>query len=462
MKTLIQSWPWWRRVLTGLSALGLALSAFLSWHYLVNTSVIGCGGGSPCDEVLNSRWSEIGGVLPVSGLAAGAYLAMLVASLFLGPATAAPDRRLAWGAMLVLAGSAAGSAVWFTIVQKWLLGAFCPYCMATHITGLLLAALVIWRAPRQFDDDSNAAAPTNPSPVTEAGAAAPAAGQKVSDPFSQSEPEPTGPPGRQMDLTPFAPQPVIDRWPAIGLALAGLALAGFLAACQVGFAPPGVYRGGESKGNNMPAIVPRAVPLVGSPDAQYVVTMFFDYQCRHCQQLHSMLDATIRRYDGKLAFVLCPAPLNSQCNPYVPRDVEEFKDSCELAKVGLAVWVAKREAFPAFDRWMFALESGDLWHPRSVAAARVKAVELVGQSEFDAARADPWIDRYMESSIRMYGDSIPLDPSSSAIPKLVFGSRWVTPEPDDADELVLILHASLAVPRPDPSAPAESGATPSR
>ena len=149
-----RSWPWWRWVLTGLSALALALSAYLGWHYLVGGSVIGCGGGSPCDQVLNSRWSTVGGVLPVSGLAAGAYLAMLAASLFIGPATAAPVRRLAWRAMLVLVGAAAGSAVWFTIVQKWVIGAFCPYCMATHITGLLLAALVIWRAPMQFDDDS--------------------------------------------------------------------------------------------------------------------------------------------------------------------------------------------------------------------------------------------------------------------------------------------------------------------
>ncbi len=147
-----RSSPWWRWVLTGLSLLALTLSAYLSWLHLVGGSAIGCGVGSGCEQVLNSRWSTIAGVLPVSGLAAGAYLTMLVASLAIGPATAAPVRRLAWGAMLVLVGAAAGSAVWFTILQKWVIGAFCPYCMATHITGLLLAALVIRRAPRQFDD----------------------------------------------------------------------------------------------------------------------------------------------------------------------------------------------------------------------------------------------------------------------------------------------------------------------
>jgi len=393
--------------LTGLSALALALSAYLGWHYLMGGSVIGCGGGGSCDQVLSSRWSAIGGVLPVSGLAAGAYLAILVASLFIGPATESPVRRLAWRAMLVQVGAVAGSAVWFIILQKWIIGSFCPYCMATHITGLLLAALVIWRAPMQFDDDSSNLLP------------------KAN--------------------TNTAPRRIIGLVPAFGLAMVGLVLAGILAVCQVHFVPPAVYRGGESQ-NNLPALDPHAVPLVGSPDAPYVVALLFDYKCPHCQQLHLMLDEAIRRYGGKLAFALCPAPLNPRCNPYISREVDEFKDSCELAKVGLAVWVARREAFPAFDRWMFSFESGDLWHPRSLAAAKAKAVELVGQAKFDDALADPWINRYMQTSIRIYGDTV--QRGNTAVPKLVFGSRWVNPEPQDADDLVLILHGSLALPKP--------------
>ncbi len=148
MVRYLRFWPPWRCAATGLCALGFALSAYLSWHYLMGAAVIGCGGGSPCEQVLGSRWSEIAGVLPVSGLAAGTYLAMLVCSFYLGPATAASDRRVAWAAMLVLAGAIAGSAVWFTVLQEWVIGAMCPYCMATHVAGLLLAALAIWRADR--------------------------------------------------------------------------------------------------------------------------------------------------------------------------------------------------------------------------------------------------------------------------------------------------------------------------
>ena len=379
----------------GLSTLALALSVYLGWHYLVGGSVIGCGGGSPCDQVLNSRWSSIGGVLPVSGLAAGAYLAMLVASLFIGPATEPSVRRLAWRAMLVLTGAAAGSAVWFIIVQKWMIGAFCPYCMATHVTGLLLAALVFWQAPKQLDGGSTS-------------------------------------------------QRVIGRLTALGEASAGLALAGVLAVCQVAITPPAVYRGGEAQAS-LPDLEPRAAPMVGSPDAPYVVNLLFDYKCQHCQQLHFMLDEAIRRYNGKLAFALCPTPLNTNCNPYVPRNVDEFKDSCELAKVALAVWVARREAFPAFDLWMFSMESGDRWRPRSLEAARAKAVELVGQTKFDAALADPWIGRYLQTCIRIYGNTVQ---GNNAVPKFVFNSRWVIPKPNDADELVMILQDSLGLPAP--------------
>lgn len=412
MVDLRGSWPWWRTALTGLSSLALALSALLSWHYLAGGQLVGCGdlGAAGCDQALSSRWSTVAGILPISGLAAGAYLAILVASLSIGPATAAPVRRLAWIAMLILVGAAVGSAVWFTIVQKWIIGAFCAYCLVTHITGLLLAVLVIWQAPRQVEDDSRTPA---------------------SLPAYSSE---FGPAGKMPAI------PVIRPLRSAGLCLIGAAFAGVLAVCQVSFKPPTVYHSGRSQ-NNLAAIGPHDAPLVGSPDARYIVTLLFDYNCSHCQQLHFMLDEAIRRYKGELAFVLCPAPLNTQCNPYVSRNVDEFRDSCELAKIGLAVWVARRDAFPAFNRWMFSLESGDRWRPRSVDAAHAKAVELVGQARFDAARSDPWIDRYMQTSIRIYGDT-----GSNAIPKLVFGSRWVTP--NGAGDLVSILQDSLGVPKP--------------
>lgn len=164
-----------------------------------------------------------------------------------------------------------------------------------------------------------------------------------------------------------------------------------------------------------------------------------------------MLNEAIRRYDGKLAFALCPTPLDNQCNPYISQAVDYYKDSCELVKIGLAVWLADRDVFPAFENWMFSFESGDRWRPRSLEATKAKAVELVGQVKFDAARADPWIEQYLKTSIQLYGRTI--QSGKGGVPKLVYDSRWVIPEPYSADDLVSILRDSLGVPMTLPDSP---------
>jgi uncharacterized membrane protein len=408
-----QSWPWWRWVLMGLNMFALVLSVTFSWHFLEGGSMVGCGGGSPCDQVLNSRWSTIAGTLPVSGLAVGVYLAILVAGFFIGPATEAPIRRIAWSVILILVGSVAGSSVWFTIVQKWIIGEFCFYCMTTHITGLLIAALVITRAIKEFNNHSNDTSATNPV-------------------MAQND----------SSLTSKRINRIL---PVMGRSVIGFVLAGVLSAFQIGFTPTAVYSKGESH-DNLPVIDYHTVPMVGSPDAPYIVTLLFDYQCSHCQQIYFMLNEPVRFYRGKLAFALCPTPLNTRCNPYIPGDADAFKNSCELAKIGLAVWLANREAFSAFEYWMFTFESGDRWLPRSLESANAKAIELVGKEKLDAALIDPWIGQYMQTCIQIYGRTI--QSSNGGIPKLIFGSRWVIPEPHNTDDLVMILQKSLGVPGP--------------
>jgi uncharacterized membrane protein len=408
-----RSWPWWRRILTLLNIGALGLSVILSLHFLKGGPMVGCGGGSPCEHVLHSQWSMIAGILPVSGLAVGVYLAMLVAGFFIVPPTEAPIRRQAWGVMLILAGSVAGSAIWFTIIQKWVIGDFCPYCMTMHTTGLLLAALVIWRAISESD--------CLPGAI----------------PFMNQ--------GMVKNVSPTIPKHIIRPLHALGLVLIGLVLAGILAAFQAGFSPPVVYRDGVSK-DNLPAMDYHTGPIVGSPDAPYIVILLFDYQCSHCQQIHFLLEEAVRRYNGTLAFALCPSPLNLQCNPYIPRDADEFRNSCELTRIALTVWRAKKEVFPAFENWMFTFESGERWLPRSLEAARAKALEIVGQKKFEATCTDLWIGQYLQTCIRTFGQTI--QNGKGGVPKLIFGSRWVIPEPHNTDDLVMILQKSLAVPGP--------------
>lgn len=380
-----------------LNILALSLSVVLSWHYLKGGAMIGCGGGSPCEQVLSSRWSVIAGVLPISGLAVGMYLALLVAGFFIGPATEPQLRRMVWKVMLIMAGAIAGSAIWFTIIQKWIIGSFCPYCMTTHITGIILAILIIWRATRV------------------------------------------------KNVTPDASDDTIRPLPASGLITLGLGMAGIVAVFQFAYTPPAVYQEGESQ-EKVNVIDYKEAPINGSPDAPYILTLLFDYQCSHCQKIHFMLGEVIRQYEGKLAFVLCPAPLNSECNPYIPQSTDAFKNSCELARISLAVWFARREAFPVFENWMFTYESGDRWQPRSPEAAREKAAELIGREAFNAASTDPRVNNYMKTCVTIFGQT--LQGGRGGIPKLIYGSNWVTPEPNNTDDLIMILQKSLGVPIP--------------
>lgn len=392
-------------MLMGLNMIALILSAILSWHYLKGGSIAGCDGTSSCGQVLGSRWSVIAGKVPVSGLAIGVYLAMLIAGFYTGPATEAPIRRMARAVMLVLAGSITGMAIWFMIVQKWIIGEFCPYCMAEHIIGMLMSAIIIWRSFAESGDQSS-----------------------------------------NIQAHSFTHTGHINRsLHAVGLMAVGLAVAGVLAVSQALFAPQAVYHEGTSQ-DSLPGITYRDVPMIGSPDAPYIIKMLFDYECPHCQKIHFMLNEAVSRYGGKLAFALCPTPLNTQCNLYIPRDVDAFKNSCELAEIGMAVWVANREAFPAFDKWMFTFESGDKWRPREPQAARAKAVELLGRAKFDAAQASPWIAQYIQTCVQIYGQTI--QSGKGGVPKLIFGQHWVIPEPNNTADLMMILQKSLAVPKP--------------
>ncbi|MBN2684509.1 MAG: vitamin K epoxide reductase family protein [Pontiellaceae bacterium] len=384
-------WPWWRWLISALSVVAFLLSMYLGWHYLTGTPTIGCTTDSPCDAVLNSRWAAIGGVLPISGLAAGAYLAMLVASFFIGPDIEASTRRLSWKAMLVIAGAATGSAVWFTILQKWIVKAFCPYCMATHVCGLLLAGLVVFYAFKS---------------------------KQLSESIFRAV------------LIPV---------------LLGLFLAGGLAAAQITIKPPAEYIEGRAQ-NQLPAIDPHQAPLVGSPEAQHIVYLLFDYKCPHCQQIHLMLNEVVRRFDNTVAFVLCPSPLDRKCNPYIVADADPYKDSCELAKIALAVWFADRDQFPTFENWMFSFESGDRWLPRTLDEAESKAVELVGSEAFTAALNDPWVEQYLQTSVQIYGRTV--QNGKGGVPRMVFSNRWVVPQPYDTDDLISILSEGLGVPLP--------------
>lgn len=356
----------------------------------------GCGTGSSCEQVLSSRWSSLGGIIPVSGLALGTYLALLIASFNISSSIEVSLKRLSWSIMTILGGVILGSAIWFTILQKWIIGSFCAYCMATHITGLVISMIIFWRALKERDAIKKA-------------------------------------------------QPLLKPIRIISLFLVGLVLSEIVATIQFKYIPSAITQ------NNTQTTISSEMnfqnaPVIGPKDAPHKVTLLFDYQCSHCQKIHFMLKSVVRQYNGKLAFVLSPTPLENSCNPHIPSNKTTFRNSCKLAKIGLAVWRAKPDVFTEFENWMFTFDSGNSWQPRKLDAVIAKAEDLVGQEKLNAALADPWVDQYIKRSVDTFGKT--LQNGKGAIPKMIYNNTWVIPEPYSADDLVTILQKRLGVPKP--------------
>ena len=132
--------PLWAIRLLAASAFGVCL--YLSWTALQLSGPVGCGAAAGCAEVLGSRWSKWLGV-PVSAPAATVYLSILIASFWIGRGRSATARRRATAIVAAAALVAGGAAIWFVYLQAAVVEQVCPYCLAAHACGILIAVLLL-------------------------------------------------------------------------------------------------------------------------------------------------------------------------------------------------------------------------------------------------------------------------------------------------------------------------------
>lgn len=364
-----------------LSAVTLVLCIVMTRHSLNGAALVGCGAGSSCDDVMGGRWSTLFGFFPVSGLAVALYAAALFCLLCLLFSKDDDTKKLASIAMLVMAGAILGSAVWFISLQIFAEGSLCKYCMCAHGLGIIISVLTLKALLRN---------------VSRGG------------------------------------------W----LFAAGLALAACLAGVQALTAPDYVYQEGSSEAD-LPVIPADGHPVVGNPDAEYVVDLLFDYQCNHCQQLHHVLSDVVDALDGRVAFVLCPSPLSPKCNPYIPREEMHFEGSCDFAKLAMALYSIDREAFAAFDEWVFENPKQGKWVPRPVADAYLKAAELVPAAALDEAMAGDYVRSFLNGTVELFGRTSIM--GQGGIPRFIHGNKWVVPEADTSEEIVSILASEFGI-----------------
>ena len=180
-------------------------------------------------------------------------------------------------------------------------------------------------------------------------------------------------------------------------------------------------------------------PIVGSPDAKYILVELFDYTCKHCRELHGHLEVACKRYGDQLAVLTLVVPLNTRCNSAIRNTSYEHRNACDLARCALAVWRHKPDEFAAYHAWLFAPYNG-----RSPADARAKAAALVGQKTLNKELNGSVLDEYLKQHAGLY-----LRAGKGPIPKLMCDKFTLSGQVYSADSLCRQLEQHLDLKRQD-------------
>jgi uncharacterized membrane protein len=332
------------------------LACYLAWGALTN-GIAGCGIDSPCSRVLQSRWAYWFG-LPVSLPAALVYLVLLVTACRRIATMRAARLPRDWFCAGLLSVVVLTAAFWFVVLQIFVIGSFCVFCLITHLAAVTGASLLFTDFVRRKDPRTRAKE-------------------------------------------------------ALKLAVGGIAVSGLLVFGQMvidketnrvsPISAPVTDTPVESTGRRIDLYDGRFhldlkdVPCIGSPSAPHLIVSVFDYTCSHCRATHELLVKVIPEYGDELAIVTVPMPLDSNCNALVRQTSRENLNACEYARIGLAVWHVKPPAYREFSAWVLA--SPTLPAPEIV---RKYAERLVGKGELAAALAGVRIDAQLRLGISLF------------------------------------------------------------
>jgi hypothetical protein len=139
--------------------------------------------------------------------------------------------------------------------------------------------------------------------------------------------------------------------------------------------------------------------------------------------------------------VVClPATLSPECNPFVPHlNSKASTNSCEYARLSLAVWHARPDLFWQFDDWLFEPAK-----PPPAEEAEAYAAKLMGADKLKAALADPWVAQQLRFDCRLHrANWIAAD--NSALPQIVMGNAISSGPINSVMHLQLLLRQYLGV-----------------
>lgn len=482
----------WLSLLIGIPAMiALGYSVFLFGIWLTKSSIAGCSGSVfDCDSVLGSKWSAWFGI-PVSGLAMMNYLVM-GSALLLAQTGDARRRNLAWKLIIFCGLSAFCAAIWFIFVQKFLLNHWCKYCLIAHCCGLIIGTTLLLVRPLGSGVNLKMGA------LALAGMAVLAVGQTLSqepEKFqfetydqpagSDSEGNQPLPEDDEEDLIFDAPE--IFEAPDLGFFLdppqlqfqlqlqnfSGLRLLGQLSMTNalsgiLTFQAPvqqdpqeqkseqdqqSVEKDSdENKSESSAAAKDRKLaemkggkakllihqwPHCGNDNAEYAVIEMFDYNCRHCRSTHQAVKAAKEQMGDQLVVIALPVPLNNRCNKQVNQTMPQFFESCDLARLAVAVWRTDPDKFGQFHNYMF---TGPI--APNYETAKKQAESLVDAVKLNEILATDLPQAYIEKHVQLYQVA-----GGGTIPKLLFKSTAIVGEFNSTSGLIDVIrnHGQLSV-----------------
>jgi uncharacterized membrane protein len=431
------AWLAWARALLAVAILG---AGYLAWLAIHNGPAAGCGPESGCNKVLQSRWAYWLD-LPVSVPAVLVYLALLGVTVLLQKRPSPDEQRGSWAAIIILSVSVAGAALWFVGLQVFVIKAFCKFCMTAHACGFAAALLCLKNIPLAADPDTpmwTTGSGKRGVPrqavfslvlIGLAGVAVLAGGQML---FQKQ-------------------RNVVKVLPVTGVRAAKTTA--LPSSASTNHSALGGPSTNQPVSPNARLIAPRSlslysnqfliklddVPMIGSPDAPHIIVYLFDYNCPHCRALHSILVKTCQQLTNQLGVVCLPMPISPRCDPYLPPNAHSIPNSCEYARLGLAVWRAKPEAQRQFDDWMFASVK-----PPPLKQAGEYAAQLVGADKLESALADPWIQQQILTDCRLHRANW-LAVDSSAMPQLILGEAVSSGPLNSVEHLLVLLNRYLGM-----------------
>ena len=433
----------------------IASSGYLGWVTLTSSKIAGCGGGDlfNCGHVTSSQWSLWLGI-PVSLLAVGLYIG-------LGTALAAGARKsfsnefrhAAWAVVSILAIAAGLAALWFIGLQVFVLQQLCTYCLIAHTCSLIIAGLILYTRP------VGTPALKYSSLVSLMGAAVLIGGQLLAEPPKTYRVETFEAPVVEAEVFEFsAPVTPSSTTPESGsdeFSIKPISSTDIKMAIATILRPSTLARSfinnPASEPKSKPAVQETAArrlvpinggtlkldvtqwPVSGSIKAKYIFAEMFDYSCPHCRRTHAAIKEATTKLKDDVAVMVLPVPLSTGCNDTIKTTGPKFTESCEIAKLAIAVWRADSEKFYDFHNWMFSGET-----PPTYAAAKAHADTLVDSQKLDADLASDVPAQYIAKTVELYKRA-----GKGDVPKLIFPTTSIVGEFTSGDSLVQVMQQQI-------------------